>query len=46
MLNRKLLGDLSPRELKLECERAGLAVLIKGSEKGTIGTTEKTARND
>ena len=22
------------------------AVLIKGSEKGTIGTTEKTARND
>ena len=31
MLNWKLLGDLSPRELKLECERAGLAASDKDS---------------
>ena len=45
-------GPLSPESFENRADleqgfaQALLAVLIKGSEKGTIGTTEKTERND
>ena len=37
---------LQPDHQEYQENQTDMSVLIKGSEKGTIGTTEKTARND